>query len=77
MIFSSQTSAKAATFLEHLSHLRSVLPMIKLHLTMTAAVSNSSQQSQKVGREDFLKIAYPLIDRLIHITTIANFMNNK
>ncbi|CAL8110482.1 unnamed protein product [Orchesella dallaii] len=45
-----------------LSQLRTVLPTIKLHLTMCATISNAA------SKYDFLDLAYPLIDRLIAIT---------
>lgn len=45
-----------------LCQLRSILPTIKLHLTMCQTIANAT------NKYDFLDLAYPLIDRLTAIT---------
>ena len=58
----SQSEVKDKVIRGQLSQLRSVLPTIKLHLTMCATISNAA------SKYDFLDLAYPLIDRLTAIT---------
>ncbi|CAG7673093.1 unnamed protein product, partial [Allacma fusca] len=57
-----QMEGKDKVIRGQLAQLCSVLPTIKLHLTMCATIANAA------SKYDFLDLAYPLIDRLTAIT---------
>ncbi|OXA58597.1 hypothetical protein Fcan01_07864 [Folsomia candida] len=61
-----QMEGKDKVIRGQLCQLRSVLPTIKLHLTMCATISNAT------NKYDFLDLAYPLIDRLMAITHMGS-----